>query len=555
MDKQLLKEYSLVTHQIMEIAKKGALLGQFIKQCSQFISDFLKCDGLRLNIKDKNKDQLLLSFNSKDRYSFEFTPPFNPIFSNFSSGKTVNIEALEAFIYASAFEKSSTDIDHDDGLFIDGVPKVIKLKKKDVQINFQSDSSFKSALVLPIFYSDNILGVATILFSERLSQNQNKFSLLPVLLKTLGTSMAHRYSEERQRERVKELTCVYKIAKLAAATDRNIDKILNKAVQIIPNGFLFPQIAACKIVFEDKSYTSTDYTTPSHQITADILFKEKRVGYVDVVYTQKLLPPDDYPFLKEEEHLIQAVTGELSSIIERKKLEEERATLQSQLWHTDRLAKIGQLTAGVAHELNEPLAAILGFSQLISKEDRLSQNVIKDLDKIISASLHAREIVKKLMLFSRQTPPEKMEVNFNKIIKEGLYLLESRIKKSNINIAYHFAENLPRVILDPSQFNQILVNLVVNAIQAMPDNGRLTIETEKCEKGVQLIVEDEGIGMSDTDKDQAFIPFFTTKEINEGTGLGLSVVHGIVESHQGKIKLHSKKGIGTKVEIFFPTLK
>ena len=556
MDKQLLKEYSLATHQIMETAKKGTLLGPFIKECSKILYKFINCDALKLKIKDKNKDQLLISLISADQYSFESSASFIVNSTDFYKKKSeIDINGLEELIYLTSLDKSLAHIAEVNDLMIDGTQLNLRLRKDKLQFTFRSEAAYKSNLVLPLFYSKKSLGIVTVLFKEEKSIDENRLFFFQILLQTLGTSMAHRYSEERQGERVKELSCVYKIAKLAGAVDRNIDKILAEAVQVIPDGFLFPEIAACKIVFEQNDFFSVDYASPIHRLSADILNKKKKCGYVEVVYTKELLPPDDYPFLREEEHLIQAIAGELSSIIERKKLEEERITLQSQLWHTDRLAKIGQLTAGVAHELNEPLACILGFTQLIAKEDKLPSNVLSDLDKIVNASLHAREIVKKLMLFSRQTPPEKKEVSFNEVIKEGLFLLESRIKKSNIAIEYHFAPGLPRIILDPSQFNQILVNLVVNAIQAMPDKGRLTIETQKCEKGVQLIVEDEGIGMSESDKDQAFIPFFTTKDINEGTGLGLSVVHGIVESHLGKIKLQSKKGGGTRFEIFFPSMK
>jgi len=556
MDKQLLKEYSFAIHQIMETAKKGTFLGPFIKECSKILYEFIQCDAIKLKIKDKNKDQLLISLTYKDQYSFESTSPFNVNSTDFYKKKNeIDINELEELIYLISLDKPSCYVAEVTSLLIEGAQLRLQFKKEKLRLTFRSETAYKSYLVLPLFYSKKSLGVVTVSFKGKKPIDENRLFFFQILLQTLGTSMAHRYSEERQRERVKELSCVYKIAKLAGTIDRNIDEILADAVQVIPEGFLFPEIAACKIVFEEKNFISVDYASPLYRLSADILNQKQKCGYVEVIYIKELLPPDDYPFLREEEHLIQAVAGELSSIIERKNLEEDRITLQSQLWHTDRLAKIGQLTAGVAHELNEPLASILGFAQLIAKEDHLPSNVLKDLDKIINASLHAREIVKKLMLFSRQTPPEKKVVNFNEVIKEGLYLLESRLKKSNIAIDYHFAPGLPQIILDPSQFNQILVNLLVNAIQAMPDKGRLTIETKKCEKGVQLIVEDEGIGMSESDKDQAFIPFFTTKDINEGTGLGLSVVHGIVESHLGKIKLQSKKGVGTRFEIFFPSMK
>jgi len=235
-----------------------------------------------------------------------------------------------------------------------------------------------------------------------------------------------------------------------------------------------------------------------------------------------------------------------------RKSDEERVLLQDQLRHADRLATIGQLAAGVAHELNEPLGNILGFAQLAQKGPDLPDSTARDVDKIIGASLYAREIIKKLMVFSRQMPAQKFFVNLNSVVEDGLYFFEARCSKAGIDLVRRLATNLPDIRADSGQLNQVLVNLVVNSIQAMPKGGTLTVETRAEGNYLFLVVADTGRGMNDTVKDQIFIPFFTTKDVDEGTGLGLAVVHGIVTSHRGSIAVESKVGAGTRFEIRLP---
>jgi signal transduction histidine kinase len=220
--------------------------------------------------------------------------------------------------------------------------------------------------------------------------------------------------------------------------------------------------------------------------------------------------------------------------------------------HADRLATIGQLAAGVAHELNEPLSNILGFSQLIKKCPGLPDQAQQDIEKTIIASLHAREIVKKLMLFARRMPPHKIQVNLNQLVEEGLYFLESRCTKEGIELVQALSPDLPEIIADPAQLTQVLVNLTVNAVQAMPQGGKLTVSTYVKEGYISLVVEDNGTGMSEEVKKNIFIPFFTTKDVHQGTGLGLPVVHGIVSSHGGSIKVESQLGSGSRFEVKLP---
>jgi signal transduction histidine kinase len=196
----------------------------------------------------------------------------------------------------------------------------------------------------------------------------------------------------------------------------------------------------------------------------------------------------------------------------------------------------------------------LGFSQLAQKSQQLPKQASQDIDKIVNAALHAREVVKKLMLFSRQTLPRKTQVNLNKMIREGLYFLESRCEKMEIEIKRVLTPDLPEITADPSQLFQVLVNLSVNAIQAMPDGGMLTLETGFKDGCISLVVEDTGTGMSKEVMEKIFIPFFTTKDVDEGTGMGLSVVHGIVGAHGGSITVESEVGKGSRFEIRVPLI-
>jgi len=152
--------------------------------------------------------------------------------------------------------------------------------------------------------------------------------------------------------------------------------------------------------------------------------------------------------------------------------------------------------------------------------------------------------------------PTKMSPsNLNKIIEDGLYFLESRCVKEGVTLIRMLDCNLPRLTVDPAQITQVLVNLVVNAIQAMPEGGTLKVETREKNNSVLIIVEDTGHGMNDDTLKKIFLPFFTTKDVGQGTGLGLAVVHGIVNSHGGSIKIDSTYGKGSRFEIKLPVDK
>ena len=357
------------------------------------------------------------------------------------------------------------------------------------------------------------------------------------------------------KERVKELTCLYGIARIAEQLEVPLGDILKSIVELLPHAWQYPENTHSRIILDDNSYTTPGFHNTPYTQKSDIFVDGKLRGRVEIVYMEKKPDRDEGPFLKEERKLIDAIAREIGRIVERKEAAEEKVRLQEQLFHADRLATIGQLAAGVAHELNEPLGNILGFAQLAKKCPELPQQTMQDIGKIEKASLHAREVVKKLLLFSRQMPSKTSRVDLNKLIKESLYLLESRCVKEGIEITYLFESDLPEIIADPSQLTQVVVNLVVNAIQAMPHGGILTLRTSSFgEKYVLFAVEDTGVGMSEDIQEKVFLPFFTTKDINLGTGLGLAVAHGIITSHGGTVHVRSNVGGGARFEITLPVM-
>lgn len=354
------------------------------------------------------------------------------------------------------------------------------------------------------------------------------------------------------RERVKELTCLYGIARLGTATDMSLETAVQQAVELLPPGWLHVDSACACIELNGKRFTTRGYRDGLEQLKAAIVVNGRTVGWVAVAYKDSQAPADSGPFLKEERDLIDAVASEIALIVEQKQSLAERRQFQQKLLQADRLATIGQLAAGVAHELNEPLASVLGFAQLIQKDSGLSKQSHDDLQRIVTASLHAREVIQKLLVFSRDSNLSPAPISINEVIEDGFSFFASRCRKAGIETSQQLAESLPRIQADRSQILQVLTNLVVNSIQAMPDGGELVIMTRAGDGGVILSVEDSGIGMDEATVAKAFDPFFTTKDVDQGTGLGLSLVHGIVSSLGGTISVTSQPRRGTKFDIHFP---
>ncbi|MEH0020772.1 MAG: ATP-binding protein [Desulfobacter sp.] len=365
-----------------------------------------------------------------------------------------------------------------------------------------------------------------------------------------------RLEKTRLIGRNKGLKCLYKATFLLGSGSMTPEQKFKSLVKLLPPAFAFPDIATAMLTIDGAAYASGTEPADPFILSEKLRTHNRERGRLEIVYDRRSFPPDrtDILFSQEERHLLKTVARQLSLVLEKEEGEERHKELERQLQHADRLATVGQLAAGIAHELNGPLNNILGYAQLAAKQQELPEQVYTDLDHIVRFSLHTREIVKKVMLFSRQMPPRQETVNLNAVIKDSLYFTEPLCTKSGVDVIRDLCGELPDIQADASQLHQVVVNLIVNAVQAMPDTGgTITITTGTAsDTEIFMAVKDTGKGMGEDTLLQCFMPFFTTKDVNQGTGLGLSVVHGIVESHGGRITADSTPGKGTRFRAVFP---
>ncbi len=350
-------------------------------------------------------------------------------------------------------------------------------------------------------------------------------------------------------ERIKELTCMYNVAKCVVLKD-DFKDLLSDIVNLLPAGWQFPDKTSACIKIWDDEYQSHNYVSSEIMLVEHIYYEKQIIGRVEVSYHGCVQGLQE-PFLREEQELLFSISNILSLLVKQHLNERQNRIIQQQLLHADRLASIGELAAGVAHELNEPLTNILGFTQLSLKNEFLPSVVLKDLKRIEEASFYAKGIIQKLMEFSRQSSPKLELINLSDVIEKSLYFIEARCAKESIIVKKKLGEAI-HIYADSDQIKQVLINLAINGMQAMKSGGLLTISTDKDENFAKLIVSDVGVGIPPENISKIFMPFFTTKDVGEGTGLGLSVLYGIVKNHNGDIKVSSELGKGSTFFISFP---
>ncbi len=411
---------------------------------------------------------------------------------------------------------------------------------------------FASSVLLPLSNKNTRVGLLRIAWKDRIRLSLSSVEALEDWADTLIRVFFQRMSVVALNERVKELTCLYGIARIFEQRDLPTDQMLFRIVEMLPPAWQYPEVATARIIYDNNSFVSTGFQEGQAHQVADIIVAGQLRGLVEVFYAEERPMMDEGPFLREERSLISTVARQLGFVLEEREIRSDRTTLHDQLLHADRLATIGQLGAGVAHELNEPIGSILGFAQLLQKTEGLPRQAVNDIDRIVKASLHAREVVKKLLIFGRKVPFQKSLTDINTVIEDALFFLESRCTKEGINVERLLESDLPLLQADAAQLRQVVVNLVVNAMHAMQKGGALTIQTKRSGQTVLLIVKDTGAGMNEDALRSIFVPFYTTKALHEGTGLGLPVVHGIVTSHGGTIRVDSRPGQGARFEIAFP---
>lgn len=248
----------------------------------------------------------------------------------------------------------------------------------------------------------------------------------------------------------------------------------------------------------------------------------------------------------------------------------ESIHLAEQLRQAHKMEAIGTLAGGVAHDFNNILSAILGYAEILKDEVFENQEAVRDVDEVLKAGIRAKELVKQILAFSRKSEQKFTSVAIDLIVKESLRLLRATIP-TTIDVKCHISPKCGLILADPTQVHQIIINLCTNSAQAMEETGGtlsvsldpLTVLPEKPKNGlnltpgkyVKLCVKDTGIGIPENIIDRVFDPYFTTKGVGKGSGMGLSVVHGIIKSYGGTITVNSELGKGTTFTIFFPQSK
>lgn len=358
--------------------------------------------------------------------------------------------------------------------------------------------------------------------------------------------------EEKLKERIKELTCLYEVTSIVAnANYSDIESSLISISFCVKKAWRYPKEASVEIKTAQFCINTEGFQPSSVFQKKPIKVFNREEGSITVFY-----PPDRHSvddFLAEEEQLLQNIGIEIGNVLERKQIKENEQRIQRQIERNDRLTILGEITAGIAHELNTPLANILGYSELLRSRLGSQPEVISDLDKIINSTIFSREVVKKLMFFACEMPQEMKQVNIVPVVKEAIELLKPVFVKNHINYKFHANNEKIDLKVDTIQLTQVVFNLVLNAIYFSPKDGLIEIILDNQAEKVQLRISDEGSGINE-EADKIFDPFYTTKPVGEGSGLGLSVVHGIIKSHKGIIKHQPNQPKGTVFIVDFPKL-
>jgi two-component system, NtrC family, sensor kinase len=253
----------------------------------------------------------------------------------------------------------------------------------------------------------------------------------------------------------------------------------------------------------------------------------------------------------------------LEQKVERRTEQLRRA--QSETARGEKLASVGLLAAGIAHELNNPLTGILTFAHLVRQNMPDDSPDAADLDLVIRETKRCAAIIKRLLDFAREKEPEKKFADLNQIVEDTARILERPARLRDIEVAMELDRNLPHIWVDPDQIKQVIMNMLVNAQHAVDEKGSITVRTRRCPHKspepeaepvpmIELAIIDTGCGIPEKNLQRIFDPFFTSKEVGKGTGLGLSVSHGIVKAHGGLIEVESKVGEGTTFRVYLPLM-
>lgn len=355
-------------------------------------------------------------------------------------------------------------------------------------------------------------------------------------------------TEEKLNERIKEISCLYSMSTSFLKADP-IEDTLKEICFIVRDAWRFSDQAVVYMSIDDFEVLTDILPVDSIFQKCELVIFGQIRGQISVHYNSA--QHSQQSFLDDEQRLLIKVASEISAYYEKHLRDEEITTLKRRAERTDRLAILGEITAGIAHELNTPLGNILGFAELIEARNTDPQT-LQDIAKVIKAAIYSREIVKKLMFFSCEMPQHMQKIKVKPIVEQALDMLDPNFRKAGIISTFTVSNPDIEAQLDPIQLTQVLFNILANAIYVSTPNSEITTKLYNDDDTIYIEISDQGPGIAPENLQKIFEPFFTTKPFGEGNGLGLSVVHGIISSHHGKITTFDNTPHGTVFKIQLP---
>jgi len=384
------------------------------------------------------------------------------------------------------------------------------------------------------------------------------------VVRVVGTAQditPRKLAEITLRERLKELRCLYAVLKLTADESRPVAAVCTEIAELLPPAFQHEREMVARVVIDGDEHRSEQWAEPEARLRVPVQGGGSAAGFVEVGY-RTARPTEvsgDSLFLEEERALLAAVAAHLGRMLDRR-------AMTRRLAQSERLRAIGELTGGIAHDFNNLLTVVLGNAELMSERLVGDRGLHGLAETTRVAAERGAELTARLLAFARQQVLDSRAVDVNRLVLD----LEPLVRRSvgeQVEVALVLADDLWPAIIDQGQLDSALLNLCINARDAMPEGGLLTIETVNAqldasyadqegdlEPGdyVLLAVSDSGQGMEPAVLARAFEPFFTTKDFGQGSGLGLSMVYGFVKQSRGHVRIYSEPGQGTTVRLYLP---